>query len=108
MQHSILIAESSLRDRDEELFMMHGEKKIARRNFFSQAAVFATWTHLARGMSRASEAPRTIGLGFSLYGMRSLTIDSALRAVDEIGYDCIELPVMAEWPADSARFTAEA
>ncbi|HEY2414457.1 MAG TPA: sugar phosphate isomerase/epimerase [Pirellulaceae bacterium] len=48
-----------------------------------------------------------MGLGFSLYGMKSLTIDDALSALAEIGYDCTELPVMRDWPADSARITAE-
>jgi inosose dehydratase len=54
----------------------------------------------------ADEKPRRIGLGFSLYGMKSLPLDRAVRACAEIGYDCVELPVLADWPADSARFTA--
>ena len=81
-----------------------------RRKFFLAAAAAASWTltrsnSIARG---ADDAPRTIGLGFSLYGMKSLTIRAAINAVAEIGYDCIELPVMIDWPADSARFTLEA
>jgi inosose dehydratase len=56
----------------------------------------------------ADEKPRRIGLGFSLYGMKSLPLDRAVRACAEIGYDCVELPVLADWQADSARFTAAA
>jgi inosose dehydratase len=56
----------------------------------------------------AEEKPRRIGLGFSLYGMKSLPLDRAVRACAEIGYDCVELPVLPDWPADSARFTAAA
>jgi inosose dehydratase len=34
-------------------------------------------------------------------------LDEAVRACGEIGYDCVELPVMEGWPADSATFTPE-
>jgi sugar phosphate isomerase/epimerase len=46
-----------------------------------------------------------IGLGFSLYGMKSWRWNEALRELAEIGYDCVELPVMADWPWDSAGWT---
>lgn len=75
---------------------------ITRRNFFSRTAFFFSATVIAREFCRAQEVRRAIGLGFSLYGMKSLSIEDALTAVSEIGYDCIELPVMKEWPADSA------
>jgi inosose dehydratase len=62
----------------------------------------------ARANALADDAQRTMGLGFSLYGMKSLPIHSALKALAEIGYDCVELPVMSDWPADSARLDAGA
>jgi inosose dehydratase len=52
--------------------------------------------------------PRTIGLGFSLYGMKSLSIADALMVCAEIGYDCVELPVMSDWPGDSAKLNGDA
>lgn len=55
----------------------------------------------------ADDTPPKIGLGFSLYGMRSLKLAEALPLCREIGYDCVELPVMAQWPADSASFSTE-
>lgn len=60
---------------------------------------------LISAVSQAAEDKPTIGIGFSLYGMRTLPLAEALRACREIGYDNVELPVMADWPADSARFS---
>jgi sugar phosphate isomerase/epimerase len=79
---------------------------VARRNFFFATAC-ASWTLHALG-ARSAEPPRAIGLGFSLYGMKSIELNAALRALAEIGYDCAELPVMEGWPGDSARLSREA
>lgn len=84
--------------------------QTTRRNFFSQAAFFFSATVAARHFCQAQAPPRAneldarraIGLGFSLYGMKTLSVEEALQAVSEMGYDCIELPVMKDWPADSA------
>jgi inosose dehydratase len=40
--------------------------------------------------------------------MKTLEINAALKALAEIGYDCVELPVLANWPADSAALTRPA
>ncbi len=101
--------------------MMPHTATITRRNFFSRTAVFFGATVAAREFCRAQaaqrangldapraiepETPRAIGLGFSLYGMKTLSVEDSLQALSEIGYDCVELPVMKEWPADSAMFT---
>jgi inosose dehydratase len=77
---------------------------FGRRSFLAtcSAALVPAW---ACGQER--RAPAKIGLGFSLYGMKSLPLDDALRACAEIGYDCVELPVMEGWPADSTVFPSE-
>src|SRR5262245_18654800 len=92
----------------KELTMMISEEQIARRKFFSHAAFFSFFAILSCANARYNDAHRTIGLGFSFYGMKSLSINAALKAIAEIGYDCVELPVMSDWPADSARFDAGA
>ncbi len=81
-----------------------------RRNFFRASTAIASWTVLqcASNARGADQAPRTIGLGFSLYGMKSLAPSDALQVLAEIGFDCTELPIMPGWPADSAALAADA
>jgi sugar phosphate isomerase/epimerase len=56
----------------------------------------------------ADEMPARVPLlGFSLYGMKPLSLADALLHCAEIGYRAVELPVLAAWPADSAKFTAQ-
>src|ERR1044072_7790462 len=85
------LADAAHRADEMENEMNITSENISRKNFFSHSAILASWTLLLRNGARADEMPRAIGLGFSLYGMKSLTIDAALRALAELGYDCIEL-----------------
>lgn len=50
----------------------------------------------------------TIGLGFSLYGMKTLSLAQAIETCHEIGYDCFELPLMPGWPADPEKLDVSA
>jgi sugar phosphate isomerase/epimerase len=77
---------------------------LSRRKFASVASCGAVIS-FALPARLPAQARRTIGLGFSLYGMKTLAIADALKACAEAGYDCVELPVMAEWPADSATLS---
>jgi sugar phosphate isomerase/epimerase len=56
-----------------------------------------------------TEPPRanTIPLGFSLYGMKTLSLDAGLEACASIGYDAVELPVMPDWPAEPKRLSKD-
>lgn len=74
-----------------------------RRHFLHTALGFATLPHLTQAVS-----PSGIGLGFSLYGMKTLTLADALKTCAEIGYSNVELALNAGFPTEPKVFTAEA
>jgi sugar phosphate isomerase/epimerase len=51
----------------------------------------------------AAPKSSTITLGFSLYGMRSLTLEEGLSACAKIGYEAVELATMPDWPAEPKK-----
>jgi sugar phosphate isomerase/epimerase len=68
--------------------------------FDSRSALF--------GEETQPDRPPRVGLGFSLYGMRSLKTADALKACAEIGYDCVELVTIEGWPCDPPALSADA
>src|SRR5262245_35798610 len=81
---------------------------FSRRDFLSASVGSAgLWATTGRVVG-ADESKRAIGLGFSLYGMKSLPLADAVKACAAIGYDAVELPVMPDWPGDSAKLSADA
>lgn len=81
---------------------------VNRRQALKQVAVgFAgMWLAPRRVRADADERP-PLTLGFSLYGMKSLTTDAALRAVAEIGYDSVELCLLDGYDAAPAKLSTE-
>jgi len=76
---------------------------FTRRHFLHTAIGFATLPHLARAAS-----PEGVSLGFSLYGMKTLSLSEALKTCAEIGYANVELSLNAGYPSEPKVFTAEA
>lgn len=55
----------------------------------------------------AADDAAVLPFGFSLYGMKSLPVTQAIRTCAEIGYDCVELALMADWPTAPEKLTTE-
>lgn len=80
---------------------------LARRDFLRCAALVAAGSALPCA-GRAKNAVRAeLGLGFSLYGMKSLPVDVALKTCAEIGYDNVELALNPGYPTEPAKLAAE-
>jgi len=79
---------------------------LSRRDWLLATTAAAMTTLLPVGF--AVENKRRPLLGFSLYGMKTLALSEALAQCATVGYRCVELPVLADWPGDSAKFSAAA
>jgi inosose dehydratase len=76
-----------------------------RRQFLSQS-VSAALISLLPWRARAAELG--LDLGFSLYGMKSVPVDEALRVCAEIGYRNVELPLNSGFPTEPKALDSEA
>ncbi len=74
-----------------------------RRHFLHTALGLAALPHLTR-----AAVPGGISLGFSLYGMKTLSLSEALKTCAEIGYANVEFALNAGYPTEPKVFTAEA
>ena len=79
---------------------------ISRRKVLVLAAAASATASLA-GISTARTATPTVGFGFSLYGMKSLPLIDALGKIAAMGYDCVELPTMPDWPGAPEKLSTE-
>ena len=66
-----------------------------RRAFLQSAALAA----LASSASAAAP-PRRVGLGFSLYGMKTLAVEQALRVCTETGFHDVEFALNPGYPTE--------
>lgn len=79
-----------------------------RREFLRAITAAAATGCLPSATTLAAESPPTRPpIGFSLYGMKTLPVAEALKVCSEIGYECVELAVMADWPCAPEKLSAE-
>ncbi len=83
---------------------------LSRREFLSQtlAGAVAVGGLPLAVVSAAEDQMRRPSIGFSLYGMKTVPITEALIVCSKIGYECVELAVMADWPCAPENLTADA
>lgn len=62
---------------------------------------------LTGALTRAADVPPS-PLGFSLYGMKSLKLNDALKACRDIGYDGVEFALMPGYAAEPKALAADA
>lgn len=74
---------------------------FSRRQFLAATAAASLG---ARTVTAAQ--PRSIGFGFSLYGMKSLSLNEALTTCADIGYSGVELAAMPDWPCDPLKLNS--
>jgi sugar phosphate isomerase/epimerase len=79
---------------------------LNRRHALLSAAASAAVASISKPSS-GRQVETQVGFGFSLYGMKALRLEDALRICAEVGYDCIELPVMADWPWAPEKLSRE-
>lgn len=56
--------------------------------------------------TKAEEKPAPIRLGFSLYGMKTLELNEAIKTCGSLDYDGVELVMMPGWPTEPKRLSA--
>lgn len=78
---------------------------IPRRSFLAAAAGSLAVGTGALSAPLQRQAPPS--LGFSLYGMKTLALDVALRTCAEIGYSHVELSLNAGYVTEPSAFTAD-
>jgi sugar phosphate isomerase/epimerase len=78
-----------------------------RRSFLAQVAAGSFALGTASLASAQDKMPQVMPFAFSLYGMRTLTLDASLDACAKIGYDAVELALMPNWHAEPKRLGKE-
>ena len=87
--------------------MIQNSFETTRRQFVQSLAAALTASAGGARFTQAATMPTVPPIGFSLYGMKSVPVSEALKVCAEIGYECVELAAMADWPCAPERLSAE-
>jgi inosose dehydratase len=79
---------------------------LPRRAFLRQASAAFGLAALGSPLRAAGKEAATFGLGYTLYGMKSLPLNEALKTCAQIGYDSVELCLLDGYPTAAAQFGA--
>ena len=77
--------------------------EITRRSFLAQSATALAAGNVANAIDDGGAPRRSMTLGFSTYGMKSLKTERAIEVISEIGFDAVEITVWPDWDAAPAR-----
>lgn len=80
---------------------------LARRKFLALAAAVSASIPFTGFAATRRPAASAVGFGFSLYGMKSIPLVEALERVASVGYDCVELPTMVDWPGAPEKLSKD-
>lgn len=85
---------------------MNRRQFVSRTSVAMTVAATSSWWPACHASAADAPAGKTkIPFGFSLYGTKSLPVSQALQACAEIGYDCVELACMKDWPCAPETLT---
>jgi inosose dehydratase len=76
---------------------------LTRRSFLTRTAAFS-----ALGSLSSFAADPGLNLGISLYGMKTVPLDDALRTCAEIGFKNVELALNPGWPTEPKLLSTDA
>jgi inosose dehydratase len=79
---------------------------LSRRTFLGQTTAVLGLTALGAPLRAQDKAAASFGLGFTLYGMKALALDDALKTCADIGYDGVELCLLDGYATTPAQFGA--